>query len=97
VITCPLFVVNVTEPSLEVTFTPQSSGRICGVHGITTISTVPAIEAVAGSANKPAKAIVLVHLCLNMMRRAPSPKVVAITEPTNGPDKSNYPRIPSVP
>jgi hypothetical protein len=64
---------------------------------MTTISTVAAIEAVAGSANKPAKAIALVHLCLNMIERAPSRNVIAIIEPTNGPDKLNYPRIPSVP
>src|ERR1035437_1035867 len=72
VVVSPLFEVNVALPSVTLNFTPHSSGFCPGRHGMTIISPTAAIDIVAGSTNKPAKMSVLVHLCLNMTRRAPS-------------------------
>jgi hypothetical protein len=72
VVVCPLLEVNVALPSVTLNFTPHSSGFCPGRHGMTIISTTAAIDIVAGSTNKPAKMSVLVHLCLNMTRCAPS-------------------------
>ncbi len=71
VVTAPLSPVHVASPPSALTFTPHSSGRICGVQGMICIVKVAAIEAVAGNANKPAKMSVLVHLCLFMTRHTP--------------------------
>ena len=97
--TSPLFVVTVTvPPPVLLTLRPHSSGRVWGVHGMSKNSTLAAIVAVDGSANKPAKTNALAQLCLYITRHSLCLKSLSHpTEPTNDPRKLNYPRTPSVP
>jgi hypothetical protein len=62
----PLVEVNVAVPPVTLILTPHWSGGIPGRHGMTIISTTAAIDTVADSDKRPAKAIALIQECLRI-------------------------------